>query len=119
MKGEVKKADLSSLSREALTGVNNRGQTTGKTQGPVWGGFQEQPSSYLANLLWRSVLRLGSCQGGCCVWGACVWFWVCVCVSGCVCVGVCLCLCRGMWVCLGGVFVWVCLTVTFNPWAVD
>lgn len=51
MKGEVKEADLSSLSREALIGVNNpRGQTAGNTQGPVWGGFQEQPGSYLANL---------------------------------------------------------------------
>ena len=95
-------ADLSSLSREALTGVNNpRGQTTGKTQGPVWGGFQEQPGSYLANLLWRSVLRLGSCQGGCCVWGACVCFW-----------GVCGCVCRGG---LGVSVEPMFHTVTFNP----
>ena len=51
MKGEVKEADLSSLSREVLTGVNSpRGPTLGNTQGPAWGGFQEQPGSYLANL---------------------------------------------------------------------
>lgn len=105
MKGEVKEADLSSLSREVLTGVNSpRGQTPGNTQGQVWGGFQEQPGSYLANLqhmgecaqagqLPRGVAVSGVCgyvSGGCvgvclggCVSGCgCIWE---LCLSGCAC----------------------------------
>ena len=106
MKGEVKEADLSSLSREVLTGVNSpRGPTLGNTQGPAWGGFQEQPGSYLANLqhmgecaqagqLPRGVAVSGVCVGVClgsvwvCVWGGCVSGCGCVwglCLSGCVC----------------------------------
>ena len=69
MKGEVKEADLSSLSREVLTGVNSpRGHTTGYTLGPVgivgvvfrnslaptWQIYSTQ----------RSEPRLDSCHGG-------------------------------------------------------
>ena len=104
MKGEVKEADLSSLSREVLTGVNSpRGPTLGNTQGPAWGGFQEQPGSYLANLqhmgecaqagqLPRGVAVSGVCVGVClgsvwmCVWGGGVCLGVGV-FGGCVCLG--------------------------------
>jgi len=126
MKGEVKEADLSSLSREVLTGVNSpRGQTPGNTQGQVWGGFQEQPGSYLANLqhmgecaqagqLPRGVAVSGGhvCLGcvGMCLGG--VW----VCVWGGVCLGVGV---FGSCVCLGVPVDPMVHTATFNPWAAD
>lgn len=106
MKGEVKEADLSSLSREVLTGVNSpRGQTPGNTQGQVWGGFQEQPGSYLANLQHMGeCAQAGQLPRGVAVSGVCGYVsgGVCGCVSGGVCVWV--------WVYLGAVFVWVCLS---------
>lgn len=118
MKGELKEADLSSLSREVLTGVNSpRGQTPGNTKDQC--GWFSRAAWLLSGKFtahggacsgWAAAKGVAVSGGGVGVFGGCAGVCLGVCVGGCGCVwGVSGCVTEGGVGVFGGC-VWVCLS---------